>query len=314
MAKLGDLARVSYAIKTGANEFFYLDTERVKLWGIEKKFLEPLISSPKNIRIEIKPKDVNEWVLMVHEPIETLKNTNVLKYIEHGENVEVRIKGGNKGGTIVKGYHNLSSVKSRKTWYDLGEREPSPLLFSCRIWERCIFAVNKARAQADKAFYEIRPKNSKHINILAGILNSSLTALLAELHGRFYGGGVLELEIYECKDLPVLNPEKLSEKERRKIEEAFSKVCAAQNKGDAKLEQEARVELDNAVFDALKLKDKERKQVYEGLESLRRMRLSRKAVEVLVETAEQWTPPKKPRKERSKTAEPSKRLDTWMKE
>jgi type I restriction-modification system DNA methylase subunit len=312
MAKLGELARVSYAIKTGANEFFYLDKEKAKLWGIEKKFLEPLISSPKNIRIEIQPKDVNEWVLMVHEPKKMLKNANVLKYIEHGENVEVRIKGGKKGGTVVKGYHNLSSVKSRKTWYDLGEREPSPMLFSCRIWERCIFAVNKAKAQADKAFYEIRPKNTKHINILAGILNSSLTALLAELHGRFYGGGVLELEIYECKDLPILNPEKLSEKERRRIEDAFSKVCEAQNKGDEKLEQEARAELDNTVFDVLKLKGNERKQVYEGLELLRRMRLQRKEVDVLVETAEKWKPRKKQKKEKRVKLEPSKRLDTWI--
>ncbi|MBO3757966.1 MAG: N-6 DNA methylase, partial [Candidatus Brockarchaeota archaeon] len=44
MAKLGELAKVSYAIKTGANEFFYLDREKTELWGIEKRFLEPLIS------------------------------------------------------------------------------------------------------------------------------------------------------------------------------------------------------------------------------------------------------------------------------
>jgi type I restriction-modification system DNA methylase subunit len=312
MAKLGELAKANYAIKTGANEFFYLDKEKVKLWGIEKRFLEPLVSSPKNIGIEIQSKDANEWVLMVHEPKEKLKDTNVLEYIEHGETVETRIKGGKLGGTIAKGYHNLSSVKSRKIWYDLGKREPSPILFSCRIWERCIFAVNKAKAQADKAFYEIRPKTKEDINVLAGILNSSLTALLAELHGRFYGGGVLELEIYECKELPVLNTEKLSKKEKEIIEIAFSKVCEAQNKGDEKLEQEARKELDNAVFDVLKLRENERKQVYEGLESLRRMRLQRKEVEVLVETAEKWKPSKKPKKERLKRVEPSKRLDTWM--
>lgn len=311
MTKLEELAKVNYAIKTGANEFFYLDKEKVKLWGIEKGFLEPLISSPKDIRIEISPKDINEWVLMVHEPKEKLKGTNVLEYIEHGENVEVQIKGGKKGGTTVKGYHNLSSVKSRKSWYDLGERESSPLLFSCRIWERCIFAVNRAEAQADKAFYEIRPKNSKDINVLAGILNSTLTALFAELYGRFYGGGVLELEIYECKDLPVINPEKLTSKERRRIENAFSRVCEAQNRGDKKLEQVARTELDNAVFDVLKLKKNERKQVYEGLESLRRMRLQRKEVNVLVETAEKWKPHKKPKKEKIAKYEPSKRLDLW---
>jgi len=313
MTRLSELAKVNYAIKTGANEFFYLDEEKIKLWGVEERFLEPLISSPKNIKIEIQPKDVNEWVLMVHEPKENLRGTNVLKYIEHGENVEVRIRGGKKGGTTVKGYHNLSSVKSRKIWYDLGKRQYSPILFSCRIWERCIFAINKAKAQADKAFYEIRPKNLKDINVLAGILNSSLTALMAELYGRFYGGGVLELEIYECKELPVLNPEMLTAEERVKIESSLSKLCEAQNKGDEKLEEEARKELDNAVFDVLGLTEDERRQVYEGLESLRRMRLQRKEVEVLVETAEKWKPAKKPKKERIKPVEPSKRLDAWLK-
>jgi hypothetical protein len=47
--------------------------------------------------------------------------------------------------------------------------------------------------------------------------------------------------------------------------------------------------------------------------SLRRMRLQRKEVEVLVETAEKWKPRKKPKKKRKIVEEaPSKRLDTWM--
>jgi len=36
--------------------------------------------------------------------------------------------------------------------------------------------------------------------------------------------------------------------------------------------------------------------VYEGLESLRKMRLQRKEAEVLVETAEAWKPLKKPKR------------------
>jgi type I restriction-modification system DNA methylase subunit len=313
MIKFREIADVKRGYTTGANEFFYLDKEKIKLWGIEKQFLEPIVTSPKDIKIELRSKDISDWLLMVNSPKEELSNQNVLKYIEHGENAEVRIRGGKDKGKVIKGYPNLSTLKARSIWYSLTQREPAPLLLSCKIWERFIVALNQAKAQADKAFYEIRPKNTKHINALAGILNSSLTALLAELHGRFYGGGVLELEIYECKDLPILNPEKLSHKERQMIETAFSRVREAQNRGDEKLEQEARGELDNAVFGVLKLKENERKQVYEGLESLRRMRLQRKEVEVLVETAEKWKPPKKPEKEKRIKAEPSKRLDRWIK-
>jgi hypothetical protein len=312
MIRLKEIAEVNRGYTTGANEFFYLDKGKSEEWKIERQFLEPIITSPKNIKIELSNKDALEFVLMVHESKDKLGKYNVLKYIEQGENTEVTVRGGKENGKVVKGYHNLSTLKTRNLWYNLSEREPAPLLFSCKVWERFVVVLNKIKAQADKAFYEIRPKEDSNVNVLAGILNSSLTSLLAELHGRFYGGGVLELEIYECKDLPVLNPNKLSEKDKQKIEVAFSKVSEAQKKGDDQLEKDSRIILDYAVFDILKLSKSERQQVYEGLESLRNTRLQRKEVDVLVETSEKWKPHKEPKKERLKLVEPSKRLDRWM--
>ncbi|MEM3874694.1 MAG: N-6 DNA methylase [Candidatus Bathyarchaeia archaeon] len=314
--KLGEIADIRRGFTTGADDFFYLDNEKIKSWNIEEKYLKPVVTSPINIGIEIKPSDIKQWVLMVHDDRKTLEgqNANVLKYIEHGENVEIAIRGGRKSGKVVRGYNNLSTLKSRKRWYDLGERQPAPILYARKMWERCIFSLNRANAYAHQCFYEIDPRSRNNVIFLVAALNSSLTAFLSELQGRFYGGGVLELTVYECKELPVLNPEELLEHERKRIEEAFSKICEAQRIGDEKLEQEARKELDDAVFDVLGLSEDERRQVYEGLEALRRMRLQRKEVEVLVETAEKWKPVKKPKKERIKPVEPSKRLDTWIKD
>ncbi|MBS7648006.1 N-6 DNA methylase [Candidatus Bathyarchaeota archaeon] len=312
VTKLGKIALVRRGITSGANEFFYLDKEKIKLWSIEEKYLKPIVVSPKEKKIEITLDDIDQWVLYVHKGKEELAGTNVLKYIQWGEEVETRIKGGIKGGTVIKGYHNLSTVKSRKLWYAVGEREPAPILRSRRIWERCMYFLNKADALANDSLYEIHPINKNDVDVLAGILNSSLTALISELEGRFYGGGVLELEIYETKNMTIVDPNKLSLNEKQNIEKALSKVCEAQRKGDEKLEQEARRELDYAVFDILGLAEDERRQVYEGLEALRRMRLQRKEVEILVETAEQWKPAKKPKKERIKRVEPSKRLDAWI--
>ena len=314
MTRLGTLATIKRGITSGANDFFYLDEEKVKLWGIEREYLEPLVTSPRGVNTEVRPEDVSRWVLMVHEPKEDMlkRQANVLKYIEWGENVETRIKGGRRGGTTIKGYHNLSTVKSRKTWYDLGKREPAPILRSRRIWERCVYALNRANAQANDSLYEIRPESKQHITVLVGLLNSSVTALLSELHGRFYGGGVLELEVYESKELPVLDPNKLTIRERTRIEKAFLRLCDAQRGGDEEAEKGARKELDNAVFDALGLNESEREQVYEGLESLRRMRLQRKEVEVLVETPEEWRPPR--RKEKAAPRErPVRGLGPWLK-
>ena len=312
---LGKTVSVKRGITSGANQFFYLDKEKIRLWSLEKGYLKPIIISPKEMKIEVRLHDIDSWVLSVHKPKEDLskEKSNVLKYIQWGEEVETTIKGGKKGGSVVKGFHNLSTVTSRKLWYDIGKRESAPILRSRRIWERCVYLLNRADALANDSLYEIRPKNENDTLVLAGILNSSFAALVSELEGRFYGGGVLELEVYETKAMTVLDPSKISDKERQGIESAFSRVCEAQNKGDEKLEQVARIELDKAVFDALKLTESERKQVYEGLESLRSMRLQRKDVNVLVETAEKWKPHKKPKKEKRVKLEPSKRLDRWMK-
>ncbi|MEM3577210.1 MAG: N-6 DNA methylase [Candidatus Bathyarchaeia archaeon] len=314
MSILKEMAKVKRGFTTGANEFFYLDNEKAAHWGIEKRYLHPVITSPRYLtKCIIEIKDIAEYVLLVNEPKENLKNTNVLKYIEHGETLSFEIKRGKHRGQKVQGYQNVPMIKSRKLWYALGSKDIAPLLFPCKIRKRCFFAWNKANAYADKSFYEIFPIKKDMVPVLAGLLNSTLTMLMIELHGRLYGRGLLELEVYELENLPLIDITKLTQIQKDRIKDAFLKIVDAQNKGDEKLEQEARKELDDAVFDVLGLTEDERRQVYEGLEALRRMRLQRKEVEVLVETAEQWKPTKKPKKERIKSVEPSKRLDTWIK-
>ncbi|MEM2146365.1 MAG: hypothetical protein QW279_13460, partial [Candidatus Jordarchaeaceae archaeon] len=315
---MSELAQVKYGIKTGFNDFFILNRDKLKIWSIENEYLQPVVVSHKEIKsATLLTKDIQNYLLMVHKSRKELEGTNVLEYINYGEQMEVSTKRGTRGVSMkVKGIQNLRSVSSRRFWYDLGKRSLAPIIFPYLIWDSHTFVYNKAGALVTDNFHEIFPNSETQSRILAflGILNSSITALMLELKGRSYGGGVLKVQAYELETLPLLNPLKLSAAERRVIEEAFSKVCEAQRKSDEELEQEARKELDDAVFDVLGLTEDERRQVYEGLESLRRMRLQRKEVEVLVETVEPWKPAKKLRKERAKTSEPSKRLDTWMKD
>ncbi|WXG47715.1 MAG: N-6 DNA methylase [Candidatus Atabeyarchaeum deiterrae] len=313
VAKLGEIASVKRGITSGANEFFYLDRGKVKLWSIERKYLKPIVVSPKEKKIQVRPEDITEWALMVNKSKDELsqEGANVLKYIRWGEEQEPAIKGGKRDGSTVKGYHKLTTVSYHDPWFYIGEREPAPILRSRRIWERCIYLLNEANALANDSLFEIRPNDEGDVTVLAGILNSSITALASELEGRFYGGGILELEVYETKAMTVVDPGRLSSGERRRIEAAFSKVCEAQNKGNEKIEREARLLLDSVVFDVLGLKDNERTQVYEGIELLRTMRMARKDVGVLVETAEKWEP-WKPMKLKRTEDKPSKRLDEWM--
>lgn len=182
----------------------------------------------------------------------------------------------------------MPMIKPRKIWYSLGRRGVAPILFPCKIRKRCFFVLNNTKAFVDKSFYEIYPKSKELDKVLCGILNSTITLIAVELHGRFYGRGLLELEVYELKQLPILNPNKLSDKEKEKIENAFLNLLEAQKRDDKASIKKAMSNLDEIIFDILNLSKQERKQVYDGLDSLRNMRLKRKKVKVLVETEEGW--------------------------
>jgi len=316
IAQLGDIAEVRFGVKTGANEFFILDKEQVKLWGIEKAFLRPIATSIRELTsIELKPEDVKNQLLWVHGSKDEIKNDNVLKYINYGEEIEIATKRGTRiARESVKGVQNLRTCRQRKIWYDLGEYRIPPIIAPYMMWERVIFFENKANALPINTLHSVYPKDEKHIEFLLGLLNSTLTSFLLELTGRSYGGGVLKVEAYELKNLLIIDPNKVREKEKKRLSHALSRLKDAQRESDVKSEEKARIELDTVIFDMLELTETERKQVYEGLEMLRSMRLQRKEVKVLVETAEKWEPLIGQKKGGAKSSEePSKRLETWIK-
>jgi type I restriction-modification system DNA methylase subunit len=315
ITRLEEIAKVRRGFTTGAVEFFCLDKEKVKEWGIEKRYLQSVAKEPSKIKfIDILLGDLDEFLLMVHDDKAELKKNeaNVLKYIEYGEETPVPIKKGVLKGKELIGYQKLETVQARQRWYDLGERKPAPIIICRFIEDRVLALWNKDRAMATDNFYEVHPFNERDIPIMLGFLHSSLGRLVLELQGRHTGRGAIQLMVYEVEDLLTLNPEKLDQKEKKNVEHAFLRFCKAKRNNDERTEKEARNDLDNAVFDILGLNENERSQIYQSVESLREMRLQRREVEVLVETAEKWKPHKKPKKRKMVKPELSKRLDVWM--
>ncbi|MFH8080467.1 MAG: N-6 DNA methylase, partial [Candidatus Aenigmatarchaeota archaeon] len=158
ICRLVDLAYVVRAITTNANSFFILSKEKVKEWGIESKYVRPIITSPREIKsLVLKEDEIHNFIFLVNVPKNKLRGTNALEYIKHGENIEIKITRGSEAGKTVKGYNNLPSFRNKKIWYSLGERKPAPIYFPAIIWER-IFAVwNKSNSFATHNFYEILP-------------------------------------------------------------------------------------------------------------------------------------------------------------
>jgi hypothetical protein len=121
LVRLGEIAEVRFGIKTGANDFFYLEPLgpgsqpgllRVRNgagWEgeIEEEFLKPVIKSPRECRsIVTKLEELKYRIFMCRKSKAELKGTWALKYIEWGEKQK---------------YHLRSTLRSRRRWWDLAK-------------------------------------------------------------------------------------------------------------------------------------------------------------------------------------------------
>ena len=261
LVKLGDIAEVRFGIKTGVNEFFYLDDNQIRERKIEPEFLKPVIKSPRESKsILINLKDLKNRLFICNKSKAQLKGTNALKYIEWGEKQKT------KDGVYWK---DVSSVQGRKYWYGLGDRQPREILWPMIHNDRLACFWNKHAVEVDHNLFEITPFTPS--------LFSVITIFFRELYGRAnLGEGALKTEGIDITRFMVLDSihDRLSEEFKRisfdEIDSLF-KQCGIDPKSKTPIEEQEpkplpdRAELDKIVFDALDLTADERKEVYRAV-------------------------------------------------
>jgi hypothetical protein len=272
LIKLGDIAEVRRGVTTGANEFFYLNEERIKEWRIEEEFLKPVVKSPKECKsIIIKPEDLKFRIFMCHKNKKDLKGTNALKYIEWGEGQEFNIR---------------PSCAGRKRWWDIGKRESGSSAWIYIVRDRMFSPFNPHQIILDCNLFDIHtPAKSK---AFVFSLNSTVSILLWEMSARSYGGGggPLKSQVYEVEDFLVPNPDLLAfnitqEFESillREVKDIFTELGI--NPAKPIREQKPnpipdRKALDDIVFDILGLTESERNEVYWAVCELVKNRLDK---------------------------------------
>ena len=189
LVRLGDIAEVRRGITTGCNEFFYLDEEKIKEWGIEEEFLVPVIKSPRECRtVIIDPNILPNKLFMCHKTRKELKDTNALEYIKWGE---------------VQGFHKRPSTGSRPRWWDLGKREFGKVLWPMIHSGRPVVFLNTYQVAVDHNLFEILTENNLWVWFS---LASSFMTLVRELYGRTnLGQGALKTEGIDIKIFPVID-------------------------------------------------------------------------------------------------------------
>ncbi|HOK76633.1 MAG TPA: hypothetical protein PLW35_02805, partial [Verrucomicrobiota bacterium] len=241
-------------------EFFYLDDEKIRQWGIEPEFLKPVIKSPRECRsIVIKPEDLKFKIFMCHKDKADLKGTYALEYIKWGESQK---------------FHLRPSCRGRQRWWDVGKRKKPSGIIPCSFRES-FFVYQNTAVFADKRLYELETKEPE---FLLACLNSSLFPLFLEMHTRSYGGGggPIDATVYEVASILVLELSSLTTAQLNALRSVFSKMREREIGSifDEVLQPDRRA-LDDVVFDVLGLTAGEREAVYEAVVGLVRARLEK---------------------------------------
>ena len=244
LVRLGDVSTVRFGIKTGVNDFFYLTPEIISEWGIEPEFRRPVMTSPQESRgIVIDPNRLPRQLFMCHRDKAELTGTRALTYIEWGE---------------AQGHHRIRSVSSRPRWYDLGSRGDVPLGMNNLVGNTAYTYFATPSILFTHNFQIFRPVGEPE-NLCAA-MNSTPFQLVVGTQGIVnYGGGVLRVEVYETKNLRIVNPAQKG----RVDDSIFSGT-----EWDVMRPSDARRRLDTLVYDALGLTAGEREAVYEGVREL----------------------------------------------
>ena len=253
---LGAIAELKYGIKTGATKFFVLNKDSAKKFGIETRFLEPILHSTKELKkIVLRDKDIKSVLFNSNLNKIEMRGTKALSYINMGE---------------IKGINKVSSVKGRTRWYDAGLQDAPEIIITRFYGERHFAIYNKDRAQIEDTFFGIKPKNNIAPILLAAYLNSSLFALTKELYGRVnLGEGVLTIYGTDWKSMPVLDVENITKEQKEKLEKVFLQMAKREILSvEKEVESKDHQRLDEIIFDIVNLSKIDREEVYTSLKAL----------------------------------------------
>jgi adenine-specific DNA methylase len=189
---LKELAEVDVGIVTGANQYFLVSDETVKQYELSR-WAHPMFGRSEHVRGVIYGEEDHEANRVAGLPANFLWfdddeiaafPASVQAYLRAGE---------------AQGLPRRYKCRIREPWYRVPSVYAAPvaMLKRCHHFPRLV--LNRAGAYTTDTAYRVRVKADPHTLVFSFI--NSLTCLSAELEGRHYGGGVLELVPSEIERL-----------------------------------------------------------------------------------------------------------------
>ena len=185
-------------IVTAANDYFIVDAKTVKEFSLEK-YVKEIIKKGSFVNgsvilslsdFEILVKQSKPAFLIALDKLTKIKsNEKINKYLEKGLDLKI---------------NERYKTSIRDKWYEVPNigNVPEAFFFKrCNEYPKLI--KNNANVLSTDSAYTISMNSDFDIENLIYSFYNSLTLSFAELNGRYYGGGVLELTPNEFKNLPV---------------------------------------------------------------------------------------------------------------
>lgn len=183
-------------IVTAANKFFIIDKETEKKYGLSR-YTKPIIQ---------KGLYVNGSVVFNDENIKELEQDNRptrLLQLNDNDKISKKLREYLKIGELEE-IPDRYKCRIRNNWYVIPNISESPDAFFFKrshLYPKLL--KNNSDAYVTDSAYKIDMKKGFNLNSFIYSFYNTLTLLLSELDGRYYGGGVLELIPSEFKKLPI---------------------------------------------------------------------------------------------------------------
>ncbi|OJZ72938.1 SAM-dependent methyltransferase [Mycobacterium paraffinicum] len=196
MTRLGSVADVDVGIVTGRNSFFTFADAQARELGLLPHCV-PLVSRSAQLSglvydTDCRASDVagglRTWLL------DAPRDPGDRALIAH-------IRAGESAG-VHRGY----KCSIRKPWWGTPSLWIPDLFLLRQIHRAPRLTVNAAAATSTDTVHRVRLAAGVDAAALATVFHNSVTFAFAEITGRSYGGGILELEPREAEQLPIPPP------------------------------------------------------------------------------------------------------------
>lgn len=212
LTRLGVLGSVDVGIVTGRNSFFVLRPSATDERGLHRHTVRLVSRSAHLNGVELRDADYVALeeddalchLLAVDPAVDPLSDPALGAYVREGEAADVH-----------RGY----KCSIRPKWWVVPSLWYPDAFLLRQIYDHPRIIANTARATATDTIHRVRLLNGTPARSLAAASINSATFAFAEVMGRSYGGGVLELEPREAEDLPFPDPSALTSDDVRRVDE-----------------------------------------------------------------------------------------------